>query len=123
MKMMYVGLENILVLVSAFNNADTPKPGFSFKTDKNKMRYVYVRENISEISNIEFGVVSELSQNELTQVVEFLNKKYGLRIIYEIANNGESITDNTSIIYADYIDVQGNSNYRARVENLKIKQE
>ena len=124
MKTMYVGLENILVLVSAFRNECLPRPVFSFKTGKNQPRYVYIRGDIKELSNIEFSVISELPQRELNEVVEFLNQKYKLMIINGIPLNGKNTTINVNdIIYADYADVQGNKNYRARVENLKIKQD
>jgi len=119
-KTMYVGLENILVLISAFRNEGLPRPVFSFRTGKNQARYVYVRSDIKELANIEFGVISELPQRELSEVVEFLNSKYKLRIINEIADNGEGVNAG-NIIYADYADFQGNRNYRARLANLHVK--
>jgi len=56
------------------------------------------------------------------QVVSFLNDKYKLNIVDEFSDNAKDFQrgSNNNIILADYTDAEGNRNYRARINNLKI---
>ena len=122
-KAVYIGLENVLVIISAFNNSTgVLKPAFTFKSIDNSMRYVYVRQDIKLLRGIKLGVVSELRREELMQVVSFLNDKYKLSIVDEFSDNAKDFKrgSNNNIILADYTDAEGNRNYRARINNLKI---
>jgi len=114
-KAVYVGLENVLVYISALNNSGAPKPAMSYTDADNSIRYVYVRPDIRTLAGVDFGVVSELNQKELMQVVEFLNTKYGLNIVDEFASNGINFPPSATIVYADCI---RNVNYNERIKNF-----
>ena len=115
-KAVYIGLENVLVIISAFNNSTgVLKPAFVFKNADGEQRYVYVRSDIKLLKGIKLGVVSELRREELMQVVSFLNTKYKLEIVDEFADNAKGATLSKTIVYADCL---RNVNFNERSKNF-----